>query len=101
MQGFPATKTLQTLQSVVQLHVKTHGFSTTQTLQTLQSVVQLHVNMHGFTATETVQTLQSVVQLHVKMHGFTQTCLQTLCSTPCKHAWIPTNMLTNPMFNCM
>ena len=34
------------------------------------------------------------------MHGFPQTCLQTLCSTPCKNAWISTNMLTNPMFNC-
>ena len=40
------------------------------------------------------------VQLHVKMHGFPHTCLQTLCSTARKNALIPTDMLTNPMFNC-
>ena len=41
------------------------------------------------------------VQLHVNMHGFPQTCWQTLCSIAHKNAWIPTDMLTNPVLNCM
>ena len=59
--------------------------------------VQLHVKMHGFPQS----CLQTLCSTACKMHGSPQTCLQALCSTASRNAWIPTDMLTNPMFNCM
>ena len=81
------------------------AFSATQTLQTLQSVVQLHVKnawtLHNPNLTNPTVSC-STARKHEWIHCNRDSTNPTVgCSITRKNARIHTNMLTNLMFNSM